>query len=469
MKSRLNRRTFLKSAGLGAAALALPGGLLAGGATPAGQRPNLLFVFADQMHGFAMGCMGDAGYRTPHLDRLAKAGTLFRNTYSCAPLCTPFRATLFTGRYGSQTGILGNSKPLPAGARTLAGCLNDGGWRTGYVGKWHLGGAGNTAVPPELRGGFAEFIGYQCYNDYEKNVLFFDENGDKVDCGKHRTDATTDLAIQRLERMAGRPWALVVSYQNPHYPVQPAPEYAAMLKDAPIARRPNCRDIDPYTATASPPSPRPKEQDPVFQRYGNNLDMYLRLYHAMVMQLDANVGRLLAALDRLGLGGNTAVVFTSDHGDMAGSHGLKNKSVPWEESSRIPLIVRAPGAPAGQIVDAPASSVDFLPTCLGLVGLPPMPGAEGADLSGVVRGGAADPKRPVFSELGGWCLVRQGPLKMVARRPALQPEHLFNLETDPYEMKDLVDEPAHAPAREALLATLRDWNGRVTQAKAQGK
>jgi arylsulfatase A-like enzyme len=98
-----------------------------------------------------------------------------------------------------------------------------------------------------------------------------------------------------------------------------------------------------------------------------------------------------------------------------------------------------------------------------------MPGAEGADLSGVVRGGAADPKRPVFSELGGWCMVRQGPLKLVARRPALQSEHLFDLETDPYEMKDLVDDPAHAPAREALLAVLADWNGRVTRSTAKEK
>ena len=461
MASNLTRRTFLQYLGAGAAAMALPGGAAVLGAKAGRQGLNLLFLFADQMHGFALGCMGDPEYRTPHLDRLAREGTLFRNAYSCVPLCTPFRATLFTGRYGSQTGILGNGARLPKGEKTLADCLNDGGCRTGYVGKWHLGGAGNGPIAPELRGGFTEFLGYQCYNDFEKNVLFFDENGNKVDGGKHRTDATTDLAIQRLERMAGRPFALFVSYQNPHYPLQPSPEYEAMYRDARITRRPNCRDIDPYTATHSPPAPKPKDRDPVFQRYGNNLDMYLRLYHAMVTQLDANIGRLLAALDRLGLRETTAVVFTSDHGDMAGSHGLKNKRVAWEESARIPLIVRVPGGPAGQIVDAPASSVDFLPTCLGLAGLPAKPGAEGADLSGAVRGGAANPRRPVFSEMGGWCLIRRGDFKLVARRPDIEPEHLFDLKADPYEMADLVDNPAHASTREALLSTLREWNSRV--------
>jgi arylsulfatase A-like enzyme len=243
-----------------------------------------------------------------------------------------------------------------------------------------------------------------------------------------------------------------------------------MFKDARITRRPNCRDVDPYTATVSPRAPRPKENDPIFKRYGNNLDLYLRLYHAMVAQLDANVGRLLAALDRLGLRETTAVIFTSDHGDMAGSHGLKNKGVASEESARIPLVVRVPGARGarggggpGQVSDALASSVDLLPTCLGLAGLPPKHGAEGADLSPVVRGAAPDPDRPVFSEMGGWCMVRRGACKLVARRPGLQPEHLFNLQADPYEMTDLVDDPAHASTREALLATLRDWNARVTK------
>lgn len=465
----LRRREFLKTLGLGAAAAALgrPAWAAAvSAARPAAEAlkgPNLLFIFADQMHGFAMGCMGDRQIRTPNLDRLASEGILFRNAYSSAPVCTPFRANLFTGRYGSQTGILGNETPLPKGEKALADCLNAAGYRTSYVGKWHLGGAGNKAVPKELRGGFTDFIGYQCYNDYLANVLFFDEDGRTADAGKHRTDATTDIAIERLRRAAGAgKFALFVSYQNPHYPVQPSPEYEAMYAGVKIARRPNCREIDPHIPTASPPSPRQnKDADPNFRKYGNNLDKYLQLYYAMITQLDAGVGRLLAALDEMGLAGRTAVLFTSDHGDMQGSHGLKNKSVPWEESTRIPCVVRVPGGAKGAATDALVSSVDFLPTCLDLVGAPPLAGAAGVSFAPACRGQPADLARPIFSELGGWCMIRRGDLKLVAARPAMKPTHLFNLKDDPYEMTDLVNDPACAAAKAKLLAALTEWNGRV--------
>jgi arylsulfatase A-like enzyme len=457
------RREFLKTLGLGVAAAAVP--CLARGQAPpvtAAKGLNLVFLFADQMHGFAMGCMGDKQIRTPHLDRLAQEGVLFRNAYSSAPVCTPFRGTLFTGRYGSQTGILSNERPLPQGEKTLADCLSAAGYRTSYVGKWHLGGAGNEAVPAALRGGFTDFIGYQCYNDFLENVIFFDEDGRKVNLHKHRTETTTDLAIQRLERAAAAgPFALFVSYQNPHYPVQPSPEYEAMYRDAKIARRPNARDIDPYTATASPKSPK-KEDDANYRAYGGNLDRYLQLYYAMVTQLDANVSRVLAALDRLGIADRTAVIFTSDHGDMQGSHGLKNKSLPWEESVRIPCVVRVPGGAKGAVLDVPVSSVDYLPTCLDLAGAPPLATAAGVSFAPLARGQAGDVARPVFAEMKGWCLIRRGDLKLVASRPALKPTHIFNLKDDPYEMKNLVDDPAHEAVKQELLIALTEWNRRVS-------
>jgi len=467
-----SRREFLRVMGAGAATLALPpfARAAAEATRPPSPPPNILFLFADQLHAFALGCMGNSEIRTPNLDRLAKEGTLFRNTYSSAPVCTPFRANLFTGRYGSQTGILSNTNPLPKGERTLAACLNDGGYRTGYIGKWHLGASGNKWIPPELRGDFTDFIGYQCYNDFLNNVCFFDEEGKQINFSKHRTDATTDIAIERLGRLADRRFALFVSYQNPHYPLQPSPQYEAMYKDVKITRRPNCRNVDPYTATASPPAPKPKETDPIYQKYGGNLDLYLQLYAAMVTQLDDNIGRLLASLDRLGLRDNTVVMFTSDHGDMQGSHGLKNKALPWEESTRIPGIVRAPGGIRGQLSDVLISSVDFLPSCLGYGNLPPKPTAEGADFTPVTYGKAHNlANRPVFSEMEKWCLIREDAFKLVAERPELKPTHLFNLEADPYEMKELVDDAAHAQTRERLFVKLAGWNARVIAEKPKSK
>src|SRR5690606_30270753 len=142
-----------------------------------------------------------------------------------------------------------------------------------------------------------------------------------------------------------QPFAMFVSYQAPHYPVQPSAKYEAMYRNTRITRRPNMVDIDPHTPTFSPLSPRPVEKDPDFLRVGNNLDEYLRLYYALVTQVDAGVGRLLDTLDELGLSDNTVVVFTADHGDLQGAHGLKNKTQPYEESAGIPLIVRTPDGP----------------------------------------------------------------------------------------------------------------------------
>ena len=424
---------------------------------------NVLFIFADQMHAFAMGCMGTPDIHTPNLNRLASQGVLFRNAYSNAPVCTPFRINLFSGLYGSQTDSLRNEARIPEGVPTLAQRLNEGGYRTSYVGKWHIGATGNQPVPPELRGGFTEFIGYQCYNDYLKDVTFFDEEGRRHERQGHRTDATTDVAIERMRRLAerrsstGERFALFVSYQNPHYPEQPSPEAEAFYAGKRIARRANCQRIDPFTGTASPPSPRPFGLDANFQRYGNDLDEYLRLYYAMVTQLDANVGRLLEELDRLGLTDDTAVVFTSDHGDMQGSHGLKNKSLPWEESTRIPLIVRVPGGASGDVCEGPVSGVDFFPTTLEWAGLPPEPTNEGASFAPTTLGRRQRFDRPVFSEMKNWCMMRKGDFKIVADSDATEPTALFDLRSDPFEMNNLLGEESLPSTQKSLLDELAAW------------
>jgi arylsulfatase A-like enzyme len=422
---------------------------------------NILFLFADQMHAFAMGCMDNAEIHTPHLDRLAAEGVLFRNAYSNAPVCTPYRGTLFTGRYGSQTDMLGNTAAIPTDEATLADCLNDAGYRTSYIGKWHIGDTWNQAVPAELRGGFTDFIGYQAHNDFLTDVWLFDEAGERHVFDKHRTDATTDVAIERLEGIAGEPFAMFVSYQSPHYPVQPSPEYAAMYEGRQLTRRPNCADVEPYTGTHSPPSPKPREDDPNYQRYGGDLDEYLRLYYAMVTQLDANVGRMLAKLDALGIADDTVVVFTSDHGDLRGSHGRTNKGLAWEESSHVPQIVRVPGGRCGVAADGMVSGVDFFPTLLNFAGAPCPTDKEGVDLAPFLRGETdAQPSR-VFAEMASWCMVRDGDWKLVAERPGVTPSHLFDLATDPYELNNLVASPRHSRTRGALLDTLREWDARV--------
>jgi len=429
---------------------------------------NILFIFADQMHGFAMGCMGDPNVKTPNLDRLAAEGTLFRNTYSSYPVCTPFRGILMTGRYAHQTGVIENEKAVPQNERTLAASLNDGGYRTSYIGKWHLGGKDNIGVPPELRAGFTDFIGYQCYNDFLDQVWFFDEKGNKIDCKKHRTDATTDIAIERLEKIKDKKFAMFVSYQNPHYPEQPSKEYEDMYAGMKIHSRPNCQDIDPYTRTFSPP--RTAENDPMYKKYNKNLDTYLRLYYAMITQLDYNVGRIMNKLREFGISDKTVVMFTSDHGDMQGSHGLKNKNIFYEESVRVPMIVKAPGSPKGIVSDELVSSVDLFPSILGYADLPKEKSAEGISFAPITAGKKERLADAVFSEGGDvpkseggptkkkWFMIRQGKHKLVVTQDDSTPTHLFDLEKDPYEMNNLIEDKSSKAICEKLQERIKYWH-----------
>lgn len=432
---------------------------------------NILYLFADQLQAFTVGCMDNRAIHTPNLDALAADGVLFRNAYSDSPVCTPFRGCLMTGQYASQTGITGNGQSLPRGQRCLGHGLNDAGFATSYVGKWHLGGAGNVPVAREDRGGFTHFIGYQCYNSFIDNVCFFDEQGNERRFEQHRTRATTDLAIERLTAIQDQPFALFVSYQNPHYPIEPDPEFAALYARADLPVRENVDPATPpFTATASPRSPQPVERDPNFHRYGRSLAEFRRLYYALVTQLDYEIGRLIRTLKNRGLYENTLIIFTSDHGELMGSHGLMNKATPHEESARVPLIARAPGGLRGHVVDTPVSAgIDIWPTLNDFTGY-----AETASLSGhswkaALLDEAPYQRPPVFAEhpwitgpLRGrsWVLVREGDWKLTADKQTLAPLSLHHLGDDPCELHNLLDTAA-PEIRQRLQHLLEQWRERA--------
>lgn len=427
---------------------------------------NILFVFTDQQNRYALSCMGNPNLETPNLDRLAERGTLFRRCYSNDPVCGPFRGSLMTGQYTSRCGVKGNGMPLPKNTTTFADAFNAAGYNTAWVGKWHLGGNGNQPIPEELRGGFQRFKGYQCYNGFYQDVCFYDEQNVEHRYDYHRTDVTTDIAISELEELTARdkPFLLMMSYQAPHYPEQPAPEYAEMYRDRKIIRRPNCReDIDPFIPTFSPRSPRPVEDDPDFQCYGNDLDEYVRLYNAMCTQIDANVGRLIDALERLGVADETMIVFTSDHGDMQGSHGLKNKCLPHEESAGIPLIMHVPGMPAGRVTDKLVSGIDLMPTCLELAGIAPVESVDGQSIAPFLRGETDQTCEAVFSERGDWCMIVKDGWKLAAERQddGLAPTLMTHLDEDSYELQNRAEDPEFAARRRTMLAHLAEWDRNV--------
>lgn len=427
---------------------------------------NILLIFTDQQQRYALGCMDNPNVITPNLDSLASRGVLFRRCYSNDPICGPYRGTLLTGQYSSRCGVIDNAWPLPADTTTLADAFNAGGYQTCFVGKWHLGGDGNRPIAKALQGGFQRFRGYQCYNGFQENVVFTDGREVVKHYRKHRTDAATDIAIEQIREMSreARPWMLTLAYQAPHYPEQPSDEYARMYAGRDVVRRPNTREVDPFTRTWNPPSAWPPDDDPEYRRYGNDLDEYLRLYWAMCSQVDANVARLLATLEELGVADDTVVIYTSDHGDMQGSHGLKNKGYPHEESAGVPLIVHVPGAPAARVSDALVTGIDIMPTMLDLANLPACESVDGVSFAPLLRGENQTLIGPVFSERNTWCMVCRGDWKLAADRNedgSLTPTLMTNLRTDPYELTNRADDAAVAAERASLLETLDRWNRTV--------
>jgi len=180
----------------------------------------------------------------------------------------------------------------------------------------------------------------------------------------------------------------------------------------------------------------------------------------MCTQIDANVGRLIGTLERLGVADDTMIVFTSDHGDMQGSHGLKNKCLPHEESAGIPLIIYVPGMPAGRVTDGLVSGIDMMPTCLELAGIAPVDAVDGQSIAAFLRGESEQTRDAVFSERGDWCMIVADGWKLAAERQddGLAPTLMTHLDDDPYELSNRVEDPDVANLRRDMLARLSAWD-----------
>lgn len=409
---------------------------------------NILLLMADQMHKYALGALTPY-VKTPNLDRLAQRSTLFTNAYSNNPVCGPFRALLYSGRFSHQNGVCRNEQALCEHEQTLAKELGTAGYDTSFVGKLHLGATGNGPVPERFWAGHRRFLGYQCYNGFYRDVCFYDEQGKERRFAQHRTDVTAQLGIERLRTLVqqGAPFLHTVFFQAPHYPLQPAPEYEALYDQADIPMPEAFTNAtEPYTPTYSPQSAQPVALCPDFQRYGSSWRAYWKLYYAMVTQLDANIGRILDELERLGAADSTAVVVSSDHGDMQGSHGMKNKCLPYERSCGIPLILSVPGMRHIARIDTPVSAVDIYPTCLELAGLPVNERLSGTSLLALAEGDT-NMHPPVYAEnyeaRVPWCMLRDGAYKLVVDLQTRKPTMLFHLEADPEETENLLKRPQH--------------------------
>jgi arylsulfatase A-like enzyme len=409
------------------------------------QQPNIVFVFPDQL---SARWVENAQVLTPHLDQFATESVVFTQAYSSSPVCTPYRACLLTGRYPSQTGVTDNGMALPEDARTVAHYLNDAGYATYYIGKWHLSGhpQRNRWVPPEKRGGFQHFIGWESHHVDHWHGLIWGNDPDALQTMRgHETDGLTDIVVEQLTQGLQQPFCLFVSYQAPHPPCSPPAAYHEMYTGQDLEVEPNADPSAYYY--------RPEWQaDYGFQEFRER-------YFGEITHVDAAFGRVLQTLEDTGLTSNTVVVFTSDHGEMNGAHGLYGKGVMYDEAMRVPLFVRLPSQESARICQTPVSTVDFLPTLLMVAGVALPSDVEGVSLLPLLHGDAvAD--QPVFSEYGEFCCVLSDGWKLIADHQTLRPLELYQVLDDPFELSNaLADQPEVV---ECLIRLLVDWRTRVS-------
>jgi arylsulfatase A-like enzyme len=413
------------------------------------RRPSVLLIMPDQLRAQSVGCLGSPDIRTPHIDALAKQGVVFRNTFANTPVCCPARAIILTGKYAHKNGMMANDLRLRETETTLAELLSASGYRTGFIGKWHLDGGIRMPgfVPPgPRRQGFQFWAASEC-NHNHFHPLYFRNTPAPISDDRFEPEVWTDRAIEFLKGVKDTPFFLEVAMGPPHDPYGAPPKFMKQYNPATIAPRPNWT---PGVVGAGR-----KE---------------LAAYAAAVTAVDEQVGRLLKTLDDLGRADDTIVIFTSDHGDMLGSQGQRHKRKPWEESIRVPGLIRYPARVApGRVEDAPLTHVDLAPTILGLCGLPAPSDMQGANLASLVlgRGGprpnsaffqifvpfadddTADPWRGVRTDQYMYARTQEGPWV------------LYDLKSDPYEKRNLASDPAYAATRAEMETLLSGWMTRT--------
>ena len=411
-----------------------------------GNRPNVVFVFGDQWRAQATGYSGNRDVVTPNLDKLAEQSVNMTRAIAGCPVCSPYRASLMTGRYPLTHGVFLNDLCLNTEAVSIAQAYEQAGYDTAYIGKWHLDGHGRSAfIPPARRQGFEFWRVLECTHKYNDSAYYGHGKVKRKWPGYDAIAQTHEAQRYIREHPSDKPFLLILSWGPPHAPYRGAPaKYVDM--------------IDPRKLTLRPNVPKAKEARARRDIAG---------YYAHIAALDDCIGRLVKTLDETGIADETILVFTSDHGDMLFSQGRTKKQKPWDESIRVPFLLRYPAAPGrnGRRIDMPFDAPDIFPTLLGLSGVSIPKTVEGADYSGVLKGTkqAANEAALIMcpSPFGQWTAERGGREFRGVRtrrhtyvRDLKGPWLLYDNQADPYQLNNLVGRPGAAKLQQRLAKLL---------------
>lgn len=437
--------------------------------------PNMICIVVDDLRWDELGCAGHPFARTPHIDRLAREGTMFKHAFATIPLCSPSRASILTGLYPHSHGIVDNVDRSEQSHHlaTFPQQLQKAGYETAFIGKWHMG---NDPTP---RPGFDHWIslrGQGTSNDPEMNI-----NGETLHEKGYTTDLLTERSVDYLRESRDRPFCLCLSHKAMHPETSqgpdgklsdpnasnfvPADRHRDLYAGVEIPRRPNADSA----GKGKPALSRRLEGVPPLSLETGSSDEVILGRQRMLAAVDDGLGVLYTVLAEMNQLDNTLIVLTSDHGYFYGEHGLSvERRLAYEESMRIPLLMRCPGVvPAGETREHMASTVDLAPTFLELAGAPIPDGLHGESLKACLDDALASSRDEVLVEYYsdavfdriqnmGYEAIRTAQWKYIRYVDLQGMDELYDLRNDPYEVNNLIDDPAMAEELASLKERLRD-------------
>lgn len=419
-------------------------------------KPNVLFLITDQQTVGALSCAGNPYVKTPNLDRLAARGMRFEKSYCTYPLCCPSRGTLFTSRMPHELTIYQNSDAelSKKGVPTMGELFQAAGYETAYSGKWHI----QAPFP-----GIVDSAGEHKMPGFEV-LPISGRNPHKIDMAKEGKGLTVDpnsaeAAIKFLRRPHTKPFLLVASILNPH-DICEFPECAALRNLLPK----DMNELPPARPNLNDSEKLPTVLNRMVNQKGDWSELqwrqYLWVYYRLTEIADAEVGRVLTALDQSGLAANTVVVFTADHGEMMGSHRMLMKMKLYEESIAVPLIVAPPGYQSKVDKAHLVSGLDIMPTVLDYAGITVPAAAEGRSLRPLVEGQQPAWRDFVVTENVGGAdgrALRTARYKYILFGAGENREQFFDLEKDPGELHNLVADPSLTAEVAKHRGLLEQW------------
>ncbi len=414
-------------------------------------RPNIVIVLVDDQRYDAFGALTD-GLETPFLDRLISEGVRFENAFVTTSLCSPSRASIMSGQTMRNHGIVDNNSPTPEGFEPFSVLLDEAGYDTAFIGKWHMGSADASPKP-----GFDHWVSFEGQGNYDPIDAFgrpslLNVNGIEVPQTGYITDELTAYATNWLDTRSDAPFMLFVSHKAVHLPFSPAErhrgQYDRLELESPPSDKPDARQ-----------GPRPmwltmqnnSWHGTGFAFYSNiPIEDLQRTYYSALSGVDDSMGRLFEALESQGNGRDTIIIYTSDNGFMFGEHGLVDKRAAYEASIRVPMIVHAPGLlDTGTTNPVLVRNIDIAPTVLSLAGVDIPERYEGRDMLSVDA--TTDDEALIYEyywefnypQTPSTFAIRTDRYKYIQYHGVWDTEELFDLETDPDELVNLIADPAY--------------------------